>query len=106
MLSLTTLEEAQTQVDFLSTHLRLDVPVYFVCGRRDYNVPFELSVEYAEKLSAPRKEIVWFEHSAHLPNWEEPERFCDFCVETISRIRGLCRTRHKSRFVEIVSSCH
>lgn len=84
ILSLTTLEEAQMQVDFQSTHIKLDVPVYFVCGRRDYNVPFELVVEYAEKLSAPRKEVVWFEHSAHLPNWEETERFCDFCVSLLA----------------------
>jgi pimeloyl-ACP methyl ester carboxylesterase len=84
ILSLTSLEEPQMQVDFLSTHLKLDVPVYFVCGKRDYNVPFELVVEYATKLAAPRKEVVWFDHSAHLPNWEETERFCDFCISLLA----------------------
>ena len=61
----------------------VEVPVYFCCGRRDYNVPSELVVEFGERLRAPHKEIVWFEHSAHLPNFEEPQKFCDFCISLL-----------------------
>jgi len=28
-----------------------------------------------DRLQAPHKELVWFEHSAHIPFFEEPERF-------------------------------
>ncbi len=34
------------------------------------------------KLSAPKKEIVWFENSAHIPFFEELERF----VNEVKRI--------------------
>jgi pimeloyl-ACP methyl ester carboxylesterase len=79
MFSLATLEDEQNKVKIIRDVPEMKVPVYFCCGRRDYNVPFELVVEYAEKLQAPQKRIMWFDHSAHLPNFEEPELFCDFC---------------------------
>lgn len=79
MFSLATLEDEQNKVKIIHDVPEMKVPVYFCCGRRDYNVPFELVVEYAEQLQALQKRIMWFDHSAHLPNFEEPERFCDFC---------------------------
>jgi pimeloyl-ACP methyl ester carboxylesterase len=78
--SLSCLEEQQMAIHFARDLLEFEVPIYFCAGRRDYNTPFELVVEYFEKLRAPRKHLVWFEHSAHLPNLEEPEAFCDFCL--------------------------
>lgn len=79
MFSLASLEDEQNKVKILHEVPELKVPVYFCCGRRDYNVPFELVVEYAEKLKAPETRIIWFEHSGHLPNFEEPGQFCEFC---------------------------
>jgi pimeloyl-ACP methyl ester carboxylesterase len=84
MFSLSCLEEQQMKVNILRDIPELIVPVYFCTGRRDYNVPFELVIEYAEKLQAPQKRIVWFDHSAHLPNFEEPELFCDFCKSLLN----------------------
>ncbi len=59
------------------------VPVWFCLGRHDYEVPNPLSARYFETLQAPRKELVWFEDSAHLPNTEEREKFNAFLVETV-----------------------
>jgi len=84
MFSLSCLEDRQNMVKIIQDVPEIEVPVYFCCGRRDYNVPFELVVEYAEKLRAPEKKIIWFEHSAHLPNFEEPESFCEFCKSLLS----------------------
>ena len=51
------------------------VPVFFMEGRHDWEVPSVLSARYFEALRAPSKQLVWFEHSAHLPNVEERPRF-------------------------------
>ena len=59
------------------------VPVYFCLGRHDYEVPSILSAQYFEVLQAPRKQLVWFERSAHLPNTEEKDRFNAFMIETV-----------------------
>jgi hypothetical protein len=31
--------------------------------------------QYFETIKAPKKELFWFEHSGHSPNWEEPTLF-------------------------------
>jgi pimeloyl-ACP methyl ester carboxylesterase len=82
--SLSTLEDEENKVKIIHDVTEMKVPVYFCCGRRDYTVPFELVVEYAEKLKAPQKKIMWFEHSAHLPNFEESGQFCDFCKSLLN----------------------
>jgi pimeloyl-ACP methyl ester carboxylesterase len=54
---------------------RLEVPVWFLLGREDYVTPSEIAARYFEKLEAPRKTLLWFEHSGHSPPFEEPEKF-------------------------------
>jgi proline iminopeptidase len=70
-------------VDFIRDAPRLEVPVYFFTGRHDYNTPFELVERYFEVLEVPYKEIVWFEHSAHMLNLEEPERYQEVLIHEI-----------------------
>jgi pimeloyl-ACP methyl ester carboxylesterase len=80
ILSLNCLEDEMNKINFLKELPKLNVPVYFCCGRRDYTVPSELVEEYCEKLNAPYKEILWFEKSGHTPNFEEVDKFCKFCL--------------------------
>jgi pimeloyl-ACP methyl ester carboxylesterase len=54
--------------------LELDLPVYFFHGIHDYTVNYALTKEYFEKLEAPLKGFYTFEHSAHSPIFEEPEK--------------------------------
>ena len=83
--SLKNLEEQQNKANLIQDVSEIKVPVYFCCGRMDYNVPFELAVEYLDELKAPHKEVIWFEHSAHSPNFEEPNLFNEFCL---SKLKG------------------
>ncbi len=69
--------------DFRKLAPELKLPVYFVTGRHDYNVPFTLTAEYYQKVIAPKKTMVWFERSAHMPNFEEPDKFNDFMINTV-----------------------
>ena len=54
---------------------KVDVPVFFFLGRHDLNTPSQLAAEYLDRLNAPLKGLVWFEHSAHFPFFEEPVLF-------------------------------
>jgi len=54
---------------------RLEMPVYYILGRYDQNCPCELAADYFNQLSAPAKELFWFENSAHLLVGEEPAEF-------------------------------
>lgn len=59
------------------------IPVYFMEGRYDYCVPSELVERYIKNISAPHTEIIWFEHSAHLMNIEEPELYQQVLIEKV-----------------------
>jgi pimeloyl-ACP methyl ester carboxylesterase len=53
---------------------RAEIPVYFLHGRYDYTVSYTLAKGYFEVFQAPEKAFFTFEHSAHSPHFEEPER--------------------------------
>lgn len=53
----------------------VEIPVYFVAGRSDYQVPSVLLEKYFETLKAPQKDLIWFEKSAHSAMFEESEKF-------------------------------
>jgi pimeloyl-ACP methyl ester carboxylesterase len=52
----------------------LEIPVYLFSGIYDYTCSYTLARDYLEKLQAPMKGFYTFEHSAHSPLFEEPER--------------------------------
>ncbi|WP_158590517.1 alpha/beta fold hydrolase [Noviherbaspirillum cavernae] len=54
---------------------RVEVPVYFAVGRHDLLASPSLAFAYFSRLTAPKKEWIWFEKSAHFPQWEEPGEF-------------------------------
>ena len=54
--------------------LELKIPVYFFSGAYDYTVSHKLAHDYFEKIKAPVKKFYLFEHSAHSPLFEEPEK--------------------------------
>lgn len=63
---------ASTNPDFLNTATVLQVPVYLLLGHHDLNCAWSLAEEWFNQLQAPNKELIWFENSAHSPQWEEP----------------------------------
>jgi pimeloyl-ACP methyl ester carboxylesterase len=53
----------------------VDVPVFIVQGKYDYQTSTVLAKEYFDVLDAPHKRYFVFENSAHSPLLEEPEQF-------------------------------
>jgi pimeloyl-ACP methyl ester carboxylesterase len=77
------LEKDMFSVDF-SNISRIDIPVYFISGRHDWNVPSVLAETLFKNIQAPHKEMIWFEQSGHGPLEEEPEKFNNILVEKLS----------------------
>jgi pimeloyl-ACP methyl ester carboxylesterase len=69
------------RMDLIRTLPRLGVPITMVQGRLDQVAPGEATQRFASSLEAPRKELVWFEKSAHTPHLEEPEKFRDVLIQ-------------------------
>ncbi len=64
---------------------QLDVPVFLLQGRHDYVAPSSIAEQFYQALQAPKgKQLIWFEESAHMPQYEEPGKFREILL-TIKR---------------------
>ena len=71
-------------IDLFEQVPRIEVPVYFIAGQHDYNTPSELVEAYYNQLDAPKgKHFISFENAAHMPEFENPERFYQIMVDSV-----------------------
>ena len=66
--------------DLVRTVPRLDVPIVMAQGRLDQVAPGEAAQRFHDSLTAPGKQLVWFDNSAHTPHLEEPAKFRDLLM--------------------------
>jgi pimeloyl-ACP methyl ester carboxylesterase len=66
--------------DLVRTVPCLEVPVIMAQGRLDQVAPGAAAQRFYDSLTAPSKELVWFESSAHSPHLEEPVKFRDLLM--------------------------
>jgi pimeloyl-ACP methyl ester carboxylesterase len=71
-------------IDLNSAVPAVEVPIYFAVGHYDYMAPSEVSQKYFAALGAPHKQWIWFENSAHFPQWEEMEKFHDLLTKKVA----------------------
>ncbi|MCX6556632.1 MAG: alpha/beta hydrolase [Candidatus Aminicenantes bacterium] len=74
------------KVDLFSSVPEMKVPVFFMEGRYDREVPPDIAARYFAALKAPAKELIWFENSAHMVNSEERDLFNKILVEKVRPI--------------------
>lgn len=70
-------------IDLFAQAAKVDVPLFFFIGRHDYHTPWEMARKYYEMVESPHKEWVWFEDSAHSPNFEEVDAFAETMVKCV-----------------------
>ena len=68
-------------IDMRKKFTKLKIPVYFFQGRHDINAPASLVQQYYDLLDAPRKKIIWFEHSGHSPWMNESKSFINQTIQ-------------------------
>jgi len=51
---------------------RMDCPVFLMAGRYDYETPAAPAVAWLDRLSAPQKRMIWFEHASHEMQQDQP----------------------------------
>jgi len=55
--------------------LTYQIPVYYILGEDDWQVPSVLGVDYFNKISAPDKELILIKEAKHTPMLEKPDEF-------------------------------
>ena len=76
------------RVDAFDSVPSLDVPLAVFVGRHDRVAPPAIAERYVKQVRAPRgKKLVWFDESAHLPQYEQPAAFRAALVEAFDGFR-------------------
>jgi len=70
-------------IDFREDAARLEVPVYLIQGAHELTARADLAQEYFDRLDAPSKQMIVFEHSGPVPHFEESARFREVMVDTV-----------------------
>lgn len=69
--------------DLTTTITQLPIPAYFLHGQYDRTVSYHLAKAYAGHLETPLVGFYTFEHSAHSPAYEEPDRTLQILTENV-----------------------
>jgi esterase/lipase len=64
------------------------VCILCLLGRHDLTTPSTVAAEWFSKVQAPKKQLVWFENSAHMMMVEEPGQML---VHLVQDVRPLAR---------------
>ncbi len=70
--------------NLFKTVTRVSIPVHFIQGSLDCVTPPAKGREYYDQLQAFNKSFTLFEKSAHLPQYEEPEKFSNLILSFLN----------------------
>lgn len=73
------------RIDMFRNIKEVKIPVYFICGRKDYKIPSIYTKQYFDYLQAPEKQFFWCEKSGHAPNYEEHKYFQDILISLLKK---------------------
>jgi pimeloyl-ACP methyl ester carboxylesterase len=62
---------------------RFECPVFLFNGRHDYSTSHEVAAHWFARISAPAKQMFWFENSAHMMMQEQPGLFLMHLVNDV-----------------------
>jgi len=72
-----------SKIDFTKKVQALQCPIYFFAGRNDYQTNHELAYSYYQQLKAKNKYFYWFEKSAHVVPFTEPDLFQQTIIDKV-----------------------
>jgi pimeloyl-ACP methyl ester carboxylesterase len=70
-------------INFFKTAPRMECPLYFFVGRKDYQTHFKLTEDYYNFVTAPAKIIFWFDNAGHNLTTAEPARLQEIIITNI-----------------------
>jgi len=75
-------------INFVEAAPEIKCPIFFFVGRKDFQTNFKLTESYFEKLKAEKKELFWFNDSAHGLNLTESQKFQQIIISTVGQLKN------------------
>jgi pimeloyl-ACP methyl ester carboxylesterase len=73
-------------LNLFQTVPQIGVPVHFIQGNLDAVAPAAKGMEYYEQINAADKRFSLFEKSAHMPHYEEPDKFSKIILSHLKQL--------------------
>lgn len=86
--SLETMIPEVSNIDLAALGTSFRVPILFFHGRHDPYCRPALIQKYADAITAPTRELVWFENAGHFPFFEDQPLFTDELVKRVLPLAG------------------
>jgi len=80
------LDESINEYD-TTTYKKYKIPMYYILGRDDWQVPSIVAAEYFESIDAPKKRLYWIEDAGHFPGFDKPSEFNRIVYEVLRESR-------------------
>ena len=61
----------------LSNEKDYKVPMFYILGQLDYQVPSIVAKRYFDTIRSPKKALYWIDEAAHNPDVEQPDKFAE-----------------------------
>jgi len=85
---LTELLEEIFYFDLVDSSPAYHIPIYYLLGKKDWQVPTCLAVEYFNQIKAPDKKLVVIDDAMHEPMLEKPDAFLQAMRDVVNRQGG------------------
>ena len=79
---------AMNHLNLFQNVSKIHVPVHFIQGKLDAVAPAEKGKQFYEHLDAPNKSFSLFENSAHVPQYEESEKFSNIILDYFNKSKS------------------
>ncbi len=63
-----------------------DIPIFFLCGRHDWQTPSTETEKYYHTIEAPQKHLYWIEDAAHLMDLDSPAAYHTALQDILSQL--------------------
>lgn len=80
--------------------IKFEVPMLQFLGRHDWTTPTAPVERWIERVTAPSKDVIWFENSAHLCMHEEPGKFVVSLVNLVLPHAVVTQPEHRDALRE------
>jgi pimeloyl-ACP methyl ester carboxylesterase len=64
------------------------LPVFYICGKDDWQTPSIIVEEYFAKIQAPKKGLYWVENAGHLALLDNPKGFNDALLKVVEELQA------------------
>lgn len=69
--------------NLLTTTKKIDCPIYFIIGEKDYQTNFKITQKYYQLLNAPKKDMHLIEDAGHLIPYTHDKAFQELIIEKV-----------------------